>query len=69
MSRCCEKLFVHRSTLLYRIERVQDVTGLDLEDADTRLLYQLSLRMLGRRLGALGPYAKACSIYRINEVS
>ena len=54
VSRCCEKLFVHRSTLLYRIERVQDITGIDLEDADTRLLYQLSLRMLGRRLGGLG---------------
>ena len=34
--RTCEELFVHRSTLLYRIRTMQERFGFDLEDADTR---------------------------------
>ena len=65
INRCCETLYVHRSTLIYRIKRIEAIMGVDLESADMRLLLQIALRMLGKRSGALGPYAKACRIYRI----
>lgn len=32
----CEELFIHRSTLLYRIKRMQERFGFDLEDAEER---------------------------------
>ena len=37
-----EALFIHRSTLLYRLQRIQELTGLDLADYPTRLHVQLS---------------------------
>lgn len=37
-------LFIHRNTLLYRLERVREVGGLDLDNAETRLQVQLALR-------------------------
>lgn len=38
------ELYIHRNTLLYRLERICQVTGLDLDDAETRLKLQLALR-------------------------
>ena len=38
-------LFVHRSTLLYRIERIQEIAAIDLSDPDERFLLELSLRL------------------------
>jgi len=37
-----QALHIHRSTLLYRLERIRDLTGIDLEDDRTRLHLQLS---------------------------
>lgn len=39
-------LYIHRSTLAYRLEKIREATGVDLEDADTRLYLQISLRLL-----------------------
>jgi purine catabolism regulator len=36
-------LDVHRNTVLYRLERVRAITGLDLDDADVRLRLHLAL--------------------------
>jgi DNA-binding PucR family transcriptional regulator len=41
-----EQLAVHRATVYHRIERVQAITGLDLEDGETRLVAHLSLKLL-----------------------
>ena len=38
-------LFVHRSTLLYRLERIEEVAGVNLADPDIRFHLDLSLRM------------------------
>ena len=49
---CCQQtataqeLFIHRSTLNYRLEKIQELTGMDLNDEDMRLYLQLSLRLL-----------------------
>jgi PucR family transcriptional regulator, purine catabolism regulatory protein len=36
-------LSVHRNTILYRLERIRDITGLDLDAADVRLRLHLAL--------------------------
>ena len=35
-------LGVHRNTVLYRLERIRELTGFDLDDADVRLRLQLA---------------------------
>lgn len=40
-----ERLHVHRNTLLYRLHRIQEIAGIDLGDAETRLALHLSLRV------------------------
>jgi purine catabolism regulator len=44
LSATAEALFVHRNTLLYRMERIREISGLDLDDPETRLGIQLALR-------------------------
>lgn len=38
------ELFIHRNTLLYRLDRIRELGGFDLDDAETRLQLQLALR-------------------------
>ena len=40
------KLFIHRSTFLYRLERIKEMTGLDLNDPNMHLYCLLSYRIL-----------------------
>jgi purine catabolism regulator len=44
VARTARALGVHRNTLLYRLERIRDITGLDLEDGATRLNLFVALR-------------------------
>jgi DNA-binding PucR family transcriptional regulator len=37
-------LFIHRSTLKYRLQRIREISGLDLADPDTRFNLQLACR-------------------------
>jgi len=45
VSQTAESLFLHRNSLLYRLERIGDITDLDLNDPDDRFSLQLALRM------------------------
>jgi purine catabolism regulator len=45
VSQTAESLFVHRNTLLYRLERIQELTGQDIDRADMRLALQLALKL------------------------
>jgi len=50
LTQASEALYIHRNTLIYRLERLSDITGLDLEKPETRLAVELALhiyRMLG----------------------
>jgi len=38
-------LTVHRNTVLYRLDRIGEITGLDLDDSDIRLRLQIALRI------------------------
>ncbi len=45
LSRTAEVLHLHRNTLIYRLERISAVLGVDLEDAEVRLRLQLALKV------------------------
>lgn len=45
VSQTAESLFIHRNTLLYRLERIQDLTGHDLNQSDMRLALHLALKL------------------------
>ncbi len=40
-----KKLFIHRSTLSYRIDRIQSITGINLDDEKERLKLLLSFAL------------------------
>jgi len=44
LSRTAEALYIHRNTLQYRMERIGEITGLDLDNPETRLAMQLALK-------------------------
>lgn len=44
LSQTAESLFIHRNTLQYRMERIAEVAGIDLDNAETRLALQLALK-------------------------
>ncbi len=51
-SEMAREMHLHRNTLLYRLRRIQEITNLDLEDAETGLALHLALRIaevLGER--------------------
>lgn len=45
LAKAATDLDVHRNTLVYRLERISELTGLDLEDADNRLILHLALKI------------------------
>jgi PucR family transcriptional regulator, purine catabolism regulatory protein len=45
LSQAAEALFIHRNTLIYRLERIAEISGLDLDNTETRLAIQLALRI------------------------
>lgn len=44
VSKTAEALYVHRNTLLYRLDRIQELTGHDLDRAEMRLALHLALK-------------------------
>lgn len=44
LARAAQELDVHRNTLVYRLDRIADLTKLDLDDADNRLILHLALK-------------------------
>ena len=45
-----KELYVHRSTVFYRLERIQKLIGVDLENGKERLKLLISIYMLEREL-------------------
>jgi len=45
ISQTAESLYIHRNTLLYRLDRIQDLTGHDLNQANMRLALHLALKL------------------------
>ncbi|GAB4579379.1 MAG: PucR family transcriptional regulator [Anaerolineales bacterium] len=50
LKKTAHNLYIHRNTLIYRLERIHEITSLDLDNPETRLALQLTLhihKMLG----------------------
>jgi purine catabolism regulator len=45
VSQTAESLYLHRNSLLYRLERIGEITALDLNDPDDRFALQLALKI------------------------
>lgn len=45
LSRTAEQLSLHRNSLLYRLQRIGEISGLDLDDPETRLSLQVALKV------------------------
>ncbi len=45
LAKAATDLDVHRNTLVYRLERIAELTGLNLDDADNRLILHLALKV------------------------
>jgi purine catabolism regulator len=45
LSQTAESLYIHRNSLLYRMERIAEISGLDLGNSETRLAVQLALHI------------------------
>jgi PucR family transcriptional regulator, purine catabolism regulatory protein len=45
LSQAAEALFIHRNTLTYRMDRIAEISGMDLDNTETRLAVQLALRI------------------------
>ncbi len=43
VSETSRKLFVHRNTLVYRIEKIKKITGLDLREFDHAIIFKMAL--------------------------
>lgn len=46
ITRTAEALKVHRATMVYRVKRIEEICGIDFQDAERNLFYQLSIRLL-----------------------
>ncbi len=45
-----KELYIHRSTLFYRLERIRKIAGIDFEDSRERLTLRLSFYILEQKL-------------------
>lgn len=45
LTRTAERLSLHRNSLLYRLQRIQEITGHDLDEPETRLSLQVALKI------------------------
>ena len=45
LSQTADALFIHRNSLLYRMERIADISGLELDNPEVRLAVQLALHV------------------------
>lgn len=51
LSEAARKLYIHRNTLIYRLEKIQKATGLDLRNFDDAVLLKIII-MLGKSLSS-----------------
>ena len=54
MTQTAEALFIHRNTLIYRLERIAEIADLDMDKPQTRLAAHLALHISRMRAGIRG---------------
>ncbi|MBE3582407.1 MAG: helix-turn-helix domain-containing protein [Thermoanaerobacteraceae bacterium] len=45
LRRTAEALFVHKNSVIYRVKKIEEITGLDLNDAENRFALMLALKL------------------------
>ena len=55
VSETSRKLYVHRNTLVYRLEKIKKLTGLDLREFDHAIVFKVAM-MVKMYLESLGGY-------------
>jgi carbohydrate diacid regulator len=51
ISETARKLFIHRNTLVYRLDKIEKITGLDLRLFDDAIIFKVAM-MVKKYLGA-----------------
>ncbi|MBU3191349.1 PucR family transcriptional regulator ligand-binding domain-containing protein [Clostridium bowmanii] len=46
MKKISEKMYMHYNTIIYRVQQINDITGLDLENGDSRLNLEIALKAM-----------------------
>ena len=46
VSEASRKLFVHRNTLVYRLEKIKKLTGLDLREFEHAIIFKIALMVV-----------------------
>ncbi|SCZ78271.1 PucR family transcriptional regulator [Acidaminobacter hydrogenoformans] len=46
LKRVSEEMYTHYNTIIYRMQRIREISGLDLEDPSTRLNVQIALKIM-----------------------
>ncbi len=46
MKKISEKMYMHYNTVIYRVQQIKDITGLDLENGDSRLNLEIALKAM-----------------------
>ena len=46
MKKISEKMYMHYNTIIYRIQKIKDITGIDLENGDSRLNLEIALKAM-----------------------
>jgi purine catabolism regulator len=54
LTQAAEALFIHRNTLSYRLERISEISGINLDKPETRLAVELALHIYRMRGGSRG---------------
>lgn len=46
MKKISEKMYMHYNTIIYRLQKIKDITGMNLENGDSRLNLQIALKAM-----------------------
>jgi len=46
MKKMSEKMFMHYNTIIYRLQKIKDITGLDIENSESRLNLEIALKIV-----------------------
>lgn len=46
MKKISKEMFMHYNTIVYRIQKIKDITGVDFENGDSRLKFEIALKAL-----------------------
>lgn len=46
MKKMSEKMFMHYNTIIYRLQKIKDITGLDIENCESRLNLEIALKIV-----------------------